>query len=169
MTTIPFPVCLAVATAIAFIMEQSNLLFATFYYGILIFVAYFLVEPEPREIDFDAIDSYVNRPTDESLQSLEREEKHIEKPTEAIAIPKIEAIVSDHKKRALRIEEELTQIIKETQEEELGEEMEQEAIAALLKGVSWRIFPCLLTSYPALHLVSSTILGIANDTLEKIL
>jgi ubiquitin len=88
MSSVPFPACLAIATALVFITEESNILFSTIYYGALIFVAYFFVEPEADEVDYD--DNHFQQTPEES----------VEKPTQAIEEPKDAALQGDAEEEA---------------------------------------------------------------------
>lgn len=75
--------------------------------------------------------------------------------------------IDPNKERSLRIETELNEIIQETETEELGEEMEPEAIAALHKGVSeeFSLFPRDTSVYS----FTFTCVGFENNTPEKVL
>jgi hypothetical protein len=90
MSSVPFPACLAIATALVFITEESNLLFSTIYFGALIFVAYFFVEPEADEVDYDELDNHFQQTPEES----------VEKPTKPIEEAKDATLQADAEEEA---------------------------------------------------------------------
>lgn len=167
--SLSFPKCLAIVTALVFVTEQSDLWVSTVYYGDLIFIAYFFVEPK------NDLDAEHTTTTYESKDTLDRsamndvstdakEEDKIEgggemmyhkgKVVQSFPLSIIDSSLTEVEKRVLRINHELNQIIQQCQQE-LDQEMEEEELKALRKGVSCTYIVTILNLEMNSHLAFS--------------